>query len=123
VFNAAQDHLLAAARAHVDSVLLHAFIGGIERCDDGAERALLERVCDLFVLSTIEAERGWFQEHGRRTRRRGTQSRARGARSGRSGGLTVEARLSPMCRGYLFAQQPTSVDRRWVFAGRPVSNI
>ena len=28
---------------------------------------LLERVCDLFVLSTIEAERGWFQEHGRLT--------------------------------------------------------
>ena len=52
VFNAAQDHLLAAARAHVDSVLLQAFVDGIERCADGPERELLERVCDLFVLST-----------------------------------------------------------------------
>jgi acyl-CoA oxidase len=67
VFNAAQDHMLAAARAHVDSVLLESFLRGIERCDDAAERALLERVCDLFALSTIEAERGWFQEHGRLT--------------------------------------------------------
>ncbi|WP_375477832.1 acyl-CoA dehydrogenase [uncultured Jatrophihabitans sp.] len=67
VFNAAQDHMLAAARAHVDSVLLQAFVEAIERCVDTAERELLERVCDLFVLSTIEAERGWFQEHGRLT--------------------------------------------------------
>ena len=70
VFNAAQDHLLAAARAHVDSVLLQAFVDGIERCPDGPERELLERVCDLFALSTIEAERGWFQEHGRLTTQR-----------------------------------------------------
>ncbi|WP_375497985.1 acyl-CoA dehydrogenase [uncultured Jatrophihabitans sp.] len=67
IFNAAQDHMLAAARAHVDSVLLQSFLQGIERCDDAAERALLEQVCDLFVLSTIEAERGWFAEHGRLT--------------------------------------------------------
>jgi acyl-CoA oxidase len=67
VFNAAQDHLLAAARAHVDSVLLHAFVGGVDRCTDPVARELLERLCDLFVLSTVEAERGWFQEHGRLT--------------------------------------------------------
>ena len=67
VFNAAQDHMLAAARAHIDSVLLQAFLDGIERCEDAAEKALLGRVCDLFALSTIEAERGWFAEHGRLT--------------------------------------------------------
>jgi acyl-CoA oxidase len=67
VFNAAQDHMLAAARAHVDAVLLHAFAEALEGMPDGAEKELLERVCDLFVLSTIEAERGWLQEHGRLT--------------------------------------------------------
>ncbi|MBE7187448.1 acyl-CoA dehydrogenase, partial [Jatrophihabitans endophyticus] len=67
VFNAAQDHLLSAARAHVDAVLLAAFVERMEGCADEAERALLERVCDLFALSTIEAERGWFAEHGRLT--------------------------------------------------------
>jgi acyl-CoA oxidase len=67
VFNAAQDHLLAAARAHVDNVLLAAFVHGVEAVPDGPERALLESVCDLYALSTIEAERGWIQEHGRLT--------------------------------------------------------
>lgn len=67
IFNAAQDHLLAAARAHVDAVLLASFVERIEACPDDAERALLEKVCDLYALSTIEAERGWFAEHGRLT--------------------------------------------------------
>jgi acyl-CoA oxidase len=67
VFNAAQDHLLLAARAHVDTLLLDAFCAGIEAAPEGACRELLERVCDLYALSTIEAERGWFAEHGRLT--------------------------------------------------------
>jgi acyl-CoA oxidase len=67
IFNAAQDHMLVAARAHVDSQLLKSFVEGIERCSGGAARTLLERLCDLFVLSTVETDRGWFQEHGQLT--------------------------------------------------------
>ena len=67
VFNAAQDHLLSAARAHVDSVLLTAFDNAIDAVPDGPERALLDAVCDLYALATLEAERGWIQEHGRLT--------------------------------------------------------
>ncbi|MDP9117546.1 MAG: acyl-CoA dehydrogenase family protein [Actinomycetota bacterium] len=70
VFNAAQDHMLLAARAHIDVVLLHGFTTAIEALPPGEERELLERVCDLFVLSTIESDRGWFQEHGRLTGQR-----------------------------------------------------
>jgi acyl-CoA oxidase len=70
VFNAAQDHLLAAARAHVDNVLLAAFVHGVEQLPPGPERELLVALCDLFVLSTIEAERGWIWEHGRLTAQR-----------------------------------------------------
>src|SRR6185312_14676966 len=65
VFNAAQDHLLAAARAHLDMVLLQAFADAIDANPAVAES--LNPLCDLFALSTIEAERGWFQEHGRLT--------------------------------------------------------
>ncbi len=67
VFNAAQDHMLIAARAHIDAVLLGAFVKGIEAMPEGPAHDLLVALCDLFVLSTIEAERGWFQEHGRLT--------------------------------------------------------
>ena len=65
VFNDAQDHLLDAARAHVDRIALEAFVTAIDEAPQGPGRDLLEQVCDLFVLSTIEADRAWFLEHGR----------------------------------------------------------
>jgi acyl-CoA oxidase len=67
VFNAAQDHMLAAARAHIDNVLLAAFVHGIESVPAGPEHELLVTLCDLFALSAIEADRAWLQEHGRLT--------------------------------------------------------
>jgi acyl-CoA oxidase len=48
-------------------VLLHSFIDAIEACPDPSTRSVLNLVCDLFALSTIETERGWFAEHGRLT--------------------------------------------------------
>jgi len=67
VFNDVQDHALKAASAHIDRVVLEAFVAGIERATDPAARALLSRVCDLYALSTIEADKGWFLEHERLT--------------------------------------------------------
>jgi len=67
VFNAAQSHLLHAARAHVERTVLEAFIDGIARCADPGTAQLLAAVCDLYVLSAIEADRGWFLEHNRLT--------------------------------------------------------
>jgi acyl-CoA oxidase len=65
VFNDAQDHVLRAGRVHIDRLVLDAFVAAIDRCADPAAKALLEQVCDLHVLSTIEADRAWFLEHGR----------------------------------------------------------
>jgi acyl-CoA oxidase len=67
VFNACQDHLLATARAHVERLLAEAFVNAIEACADPQLRGLLERVCDLYALSTIEADRAWYVEHRRLT--------------------------------------------------------
>ena len=67
VFNDAQDHVLRAGWVHVERVILEAFIAAIERCVDPDARALLDRVCDLHVLSSIESDRAWFLEHGRLT--------------------------------------------------------
>src|SRR6202012_6213918 len=33
-FNAVQDHVLHAAQAHIDRVVLEAFVAGIAACDD-----------------------------------------------------------------------------------------
>ncbi|WP_020670400.1 acyl-CoA dehydrogenase [Amycolatopsis nigrescens] len=67
VFNDAQDHVLRAGRAHVDRVVLEAFVAAIDRCADQDAKLLLDRLCDLYVLSNIEADRAWFLEHGRLT--------------------------------------------------------
>jgi acyl-CoA oxidase len=64
VVNGAQDHLLQAARAHVDRVVLDAFAAAVDRVADPAVRDLLGRVCSLHALSRLEAERAWFVEHG-----------------------------------------------------------
>ena len=67
VFNSAQDHLLLAARAHIDVVVLHAFGNAVDACEDEGTAAVLSRLLDLYALSTIESERAWFHEHGRLT--------------------------------------------------------
>jgi acyl-CoA oxidase len=66
IFNAAQDHLLLAARAQVDMLLLQAFADALDEADSSV-RETLAPVCDLFALSVIEDQRAWFQEHGRLT--------------------------------------------------------
>ena len=67
VFNNAQDHLLAAARAHIDRVVLEEFVSAIDACEDGEVKELLDLVCDLHVMSMLERDRAWFLEHGRLT--------------------------------------------------------
>jgi acyl-CoA oxidase len=50
-----QDHVLEAARSWVDLVVLESF----------PEHPAVDRLRSLYALSTIEAERGYYQEHGR----------------------------------------------------------
>ena len=73
VFNQAQDHVIASAAAHVDRVVLESFVAGIDACRDGAAKAMLARVCDLYALSTIEEHRAWYLEHDRITAGRSKQ--------------------------------------------------
>jgi acyl-CoA oxidase len=65
VFNECQDHVLEAARAHVDRLILESFVAAIDRCEDGPIKEILSSLCDLYALSTIEAVRGWYFEHSR----------------------------------------------------------
>jgi acyl-CoA oxidase len=63
-FNAVQDHVLHAATAHIDRVVLEAFVAGIDSCADAEARKLLDLVCDLYALSVIEDDKAWYIEHG-----------------------------------------------------------
>ncbi len=70
VFNGAQDHVLLAARAHIERIVLESFVAAIDQCEDPDVAALLNTLCDLHALSSIERERGWYLEHGRLSGRR-----------------------------------------------------
>jgi acyl-CoA oxidase len=54
-----QDHVVETARAWVDLVVLEAFAAAAER------HPVLDALCSLYALHTIEGERGYYQEHGR----------------------------------------------------------
>ena len=65
VFSRVQDHVIAAGRAHVERLVLEAFVAKTAALPDGDQKVALNLLCDLFALSTIEADRAWFMEHGR----------------------------------------------------------
>jgi acyl-CoA oxidase len=65
VFSLVQDHVIAAARAHTERLVLEAFIAKTAAMPDGDLKVALNLLCDLHALTTIEADRAWFMEHGR----------------------------------------------------------
>ena len=67
VFSRVQDHVIAAARAHVERLVLEAFIDKIRRAARRGPQGRAQPACDLHALSTIEADRAWLMEHGRLT--------------------------------------------------------
>jgi acyl-CoA oxidase len=65
VFSRVQDHVIAAARAHAERLVLEAFVAKTAALPDGDLKVTLNLLCDLHALTTIEADRAWFMEHGR----------------------------------------------------------
>jgi acyl-CoA oxidase len=63
-----QDHMQSLGRAHVDRLLVEAFQTRVQECHDPDVARLLSRVRDLFVLSRVEEDLGWFVTHGRLSR-------------------------------------------------------
>jgi acyl-CoA oxidase len=58
-----QDHALAAATAHIERITHEQFASRVEE-HDGEAREVLDRLRDLYALSVIERDRGWWLEHG-----------------------------------------------------------
>ncbi len=70
VFSRVQDHVVAAARAHVERLVLDAFLDAVAEQPESDLKTVLNLVCDLHALSSIESDRAWFMEHGRLTTQR-----------------------------------------------------
>ena len=65
VFSEVQDHVVATARAHAERLVLEAFVAKVATLPDGDMKVALNLLCDLHALTTIEADRAWWMEHGR----------------------------------------------------------
>lgn len=59
-----QDHLVSLARAHVERVILDAFEKAIVHAPTPGLSEILATASALFALSSLERDRGWFQESG-----------------------------------------------------------
>ncbi len=67
MFNDVQDHVLKSAQTHIERIVLESFVAGVDRTEDPGTRRLLDTLCDLYALSTLEADKAWFLEHGQLT--------------------------------------------------------
>ncbi|MGI9157685.1 MAG: acyl-CoA dehydrogenase [Marmoricola sp.] len=65
VFSISQDHVIGCARAHVERLVLEAFVDKAASLPEGDNKVAVNLLCDLYALSVIEGDRGWFMEHGR----------------------------------------------------------
>jgi acyl-CoA oxidase len=61
---AVQDHVVALAKAHTEKVVMEQFAVGIDACENPSLKEMLGILGDLYALHRIEADRGWFLEHG-----------------------------------------------------------
>src|SRR6478736_4262604 len=61
-FNVAQHHLVNVGFAYVERVVLEQFQAAVKNTKDAGCRTALERLCNLFALSQIEKNRGWYLE-------------------------------------------------------------
>ncbi len=71
LFNAHQNELIEAARAHGELLQWEAFTEGVEKIQDPGTKQVLTWVHDLFGLSLIEKHLAWYLIHGRLSPQRG----------------------------------------------------
>lgn len=64
-FNAKQDQLIAAAKAHGELLRWEAFTRALEATTDTGTRTVLTWVRDVFALTLIEDNLGWYLMNGR----------------------------------------------------------
>jgi acyl-CoA oxidase len=61
--NLCQKDLLVAGQARLDRIVLESFQKAIDKADPGL-KPVLDQLCDLYALSTLEQNKGWYLEDG-----------------------------------------------------------
>lgn len=63
-FNVAQHHLVQVGFAYIERMVLEKFIEQVNQSQDAGCKAILKKLCDLFALSQIDKNKGWYLEQG-----------------------------------------------------------
>lgn len=63
-FNKTQYHMVEVGMAYIERLILERFIEQIAQTEDSQCKAMLNRLCQLFALSQIEKNKGWYLEQG-----------------------------------------------------------
>lgn len=63
-FNVAQHHLVQVGFAYIERIVLEKFIEQVNATPDAGCKAILKKLCDLFALSQIDKNKGWYLEQG-----------------------------------------------------------
>jgi acyl-CoA oxidase len=63
-FNVAQHHLIQVGFAYVERIILEKFIEQVNNTKDAGCQAILRKLCQLFALSQIDLNKGWYLENG-----------------------------------------------------------
>lgn len=63
-FNVCQHHLVQVGFAYIERIILEQFILQVENTKDKGCKKVLKKLCDLFALSQLDKNKGWYLEQG-----------------------------------------------------------
>jgi acyl-CoA oxidase len=65
ILRAVQDHLLLVASSWIDLFAFDAFAKAVDAAGEGPAKTALAQLLSLYGMTTVEGEKGFYQEHGR----------------------------------------------------------
>lgn len=63
-FNVSQHHLVQVGFAYIERIILEKFQEAVNNTADEGCKKVLQKLCNLFALSQIEKNKGWYLEQG-----------------------------------------------------------
>lgn len=63
-FNVVQQHLVQVAFAYIERIILEQFVKKVNQIKDSGSHEILKKLCQLFALSRIDLNKGWYLENG-----------------------------------------------------------
>jgi len=63
-FNVVQHQMIDVAQAYLDRIVLEQFVKALESFEDPQSKKIVAKLAQLYALSQIEKNKGWYLEDG-----------------------------------------------------------